>query len=53
METEDLEKNTNQSILVFLPGLNEIFTFIDRMDERFGEGMEQFEIIPLHSTLSD
>lgn len=41
------------SILVFLPGLNEIYTFIDSIEEKFEGKNDILTIIPLHSTLVD
>ena len=40
------------SILVFLPGLGEIKSMVDRLDGSRHLNSNHFEIIPLHSTLS-
>ena len=36
-----------------MPGLNEIFNFIEKMQEKFQIKMKEFQLIPLHSSLSD
>ena len=39
--------------MVFLPGIAEIESFVDLLEERFVEKRSYLEFIPLHSTLSD
>jgi HrpA-like RNA helicase len=48
-----LSKESSGSILIFLPGLNEIMNFIDLINERFKNETHFLEIIPLHSSLSE
>lgn len=44
-----------KSILVFLPGLHEIFEFIEFIKESYDEKWvrEKFELVPLHSSLCE
>ena len=37
---EMLSAKNQGSILIFLPGLNEIYSFIDKMNEKFGDNMK-------------
>ena len=48
--------NQAQGILIFLPGLNEIYSFMDSLYEAIPEieaNSEKYQVIPLHSVLSD
>ena len=50
---DGVSKSTNGSTLVFLPGLGEIQTLVNRLrGDRFFGDSNQFDIIPLHSTIS-
>lgn len=51
-EKPDDDKNT---VLVFLPGLHEIFTFIEFIKESYDDKWvrETFDLIPLHSSLCE
>lgn len=44
-----------KSVLVFLPGLHEIFEFIEFIKETYDEKWvrEKFELVPLHSSLCE
>ena len=48
-----ISKNTKGSILIFLPGIYEITLFLELFVEYFSKNKEQFELIPLHSTICD
>lgn len=52
---EDDPNDEKKSVLVFLPGLHEIFTFIEFVEETYTREVirEKFEMIPLHSSLCE
>lgn len=47
--------NEKKSILVFLPGLHEIFEFIEFINETYDREWvhKTFELVPLHSSLCE
>ena len=49
------EPNEKKSVLVFLPGLAEIFQFIDYLAEFYDRDWlkKNLELIPLHSSLNE
>lgn len=49
------EPDKKKSVLVFLPGLYEIFEFMDFINEWYGEDnvKRNLEMIPLHSSLCE
>jgi ATP-dependent RNA helicase TDRD9 len=52
---EDNLEEDKKSILVFLPGLHEIFEFIEFIRENYDRDWvrESFDLIPLHSSLCE
>lgn len=52
---EDAEGEEKKSILVFLPGLHEIFEFIEFIRETYDQQWvrQTFELVPLHSALCE
>lgn len=54
---KDVEEGDGEkkSVLVFLPGLHEIFEFIEFIKETYDEKWvrEKFELVPLHSSLCE
>ena len=51
----DEGEGEKRSVLVFLPGLHEIFEFIDFIKETYDEKWvrESFDLVPLHSSLCE
>jgi HrpA-like RNA helicase len=51
----DEGEGDKRSVLVFLPGLHEIFEFIDFIKETYDEKWvrESFDLVPLHSSLCE
>lgn len=51
---DDLEEQEKKGILVFMPGLHEIFEFIEFINDFYPREfiMNNLELIPLHSSLS-
>jgi HrpA-like RNA helicase len=51
---DDLEAE-KKSVLVFLPGLHEIFEFIEFIRENYDPQWvrEKFDLVPLHSSLCE
>ncbi len=49
------DENDKKSVLVFLPGLFEIFEFMEYLLESYTHAWvrERFELIPLHSSLAE
>jgi HrpA-like RNA helicase len=52
---EDNLEEDKKSVLVFLPGLHEIFEFIEFIRENYERDWvrESFDLIPLHSSLCE
>ena len=51
----DEGEGEKRSVLVFLPGLHEIFEFIEFIKETYDEQWvrETFDLVPLHSSLCE
>jgi HrpA-like RNA helicase len=52
---DDQQSEEKKSVLVFLPGLHEIFEFIEFIRENYDRDWvrEKFDLIPLHSALCE
>ena len=52
---EESQEEDKKSVLVFLPGLHEIFEFVEFIREHYDRDWvrESFDLIPLHSSLCE
>ena len=52
---DDDKNDEKKSVLVFLPGLHEIFEFIEFINDTYGKDWVRntFELVPLHSSLCE